>query len=203
MSGRRRAFVVLAAVATVVVAAVVAFVGLRGNGSGVGVRPTATPSSTPVVSPTQTATPTPTVAAPELPAAAQKRSQEGAEAFFRYFIDVYNYGYAALDPSVVESISDSKCRYCASVVRDIKASRDKGLRFEDGLVSVAGSLAAPDQNGLNFTIVAFIDQTAGTIYRADGTVEETSDAVKNQRADVTLTWVDGAWRMRAVVVSAK
>ena len=197
-SGRRRTFVVLAAVATVLVAAVFAFVGLRGNGSGVEAGPTATPSSTPVVSPTQTATPPPTVAVPELPAAAQKRTQEGAEAFFRYFIDVYNYSFQTLDPTPLKALSASECKFCKSAMSTVDEIAAKGARSEGGHVHVLMSIAEPDSaKAKEVVVVTSLKQDPGRTVASDGTVTSSSPGSK-RRLDALLRWEEGQWRLVGV-----
>lgn len=200
MSGRRRTFVVLAAAAAVVVAAVVAFVGLRGNGSGVGVRPTATPSSTPVVSPTQTATPPPTVAVPELPAAAQKRTQEGAEAFFRYFIDVYNYSFSSLDTAVMRGVSAKSCKFCAGVTSDVQDAVAKGLRYEGATLRVVSLAASPGDPKNGLIVTAIVDQDEGRTITADGISEVTVPESKKVRIEAGLRWVNEGWQVFAVTL---
>lgn len=204
MSGRRRGVVVLAVVAALVVAAAVALVGLRGNGSEVGATPTASPTTSPTPSPATASsggTRSRSVVAPRLPVAAQAQTEAGAQAFLRHFIDVYNYSYSALNPLAMQALSTRDCGYCSDVISDVRASRERGLTFEAGVVSVRESIVGPDQPLTRLVMVAFIDQTPGIVRRSDGSVEEESEALDEQRIDVTVVWLDGAWKMRSVVVA--
>src|SRR5689334_15808593 len=74
---------------------------------------TPTPTSAVTTPPptTPTTIPTPTT----LPAAA-KADKAGAEAFVRYFWDVFNYTYESGDTRLLRSISDKTCKFCQSVV---------------------------------------------------------------------------------------
>lgn len=192
---------VLAAAVAVVVAAVVAFVALRGNGSTVDARPTVT-SSSPAPSPSPTATPSPTPSStltpPVLPAAAKKRDQAGAEAFFRYFIDVYNYSFTALDTQPLEQISADECKFCRSAKATVAEILAKGARAEGGEVHVLASFAEPDASkAREVIVVASLRQDPGRTVGSDGNVTSSSSGSK-RRLDALLRWEGGRWLLVGV-----
>lgn len=203
MSGRRRAVALLAVVAALVVVAAVAFVALRGNGSGVEARPTVTPSSPPPSSATQTPTPGPTVAPPVLPAAAMKRDQKGAEAFFRYFIDVYNYSFEALDTQSLSAVSAAECKFCKSAKLTVQEISAKRARAEGGQVRVITAIAEPDAaRAREVIVVSLLEQDSGRTVAADGTVTSSSSGSRRQ-LDALLRWEGGQWRLVGVETATK
>jgi hypothetical protein len=171
--------------------------------------PTATSTSTtgttvatgPTSSAPSTSGASPTLRPPPLPAAAAKQTRDGAAAFVRYFFDVYNYSYEALDSAGLRHISGTGCRYCASVITDVEDAKASGDRYEDGLVSVEAAVTLPGDMSADVIVNAFVSQTSGAVYGRNGQVRETSDAVSpGKRVDALLQWTANRWIVRDIAV---
>jgi hypothetical protein len=141
-----------------------------------------------------------TLKPPPLPAAAAEPTRAGAEAFLRYFFEVYNYSYDSLDSRQMQRISLSGCKYCAAVVRDVRSAVADGLRYRDGLVSVTAVVAAPGDVKKGLIVSSTLVQTGGTVLTTDGQVWETSAPVPLVRVDALVIWSGSAWQMRGVDV---
>lgn len=198
-----RALVVGVVAAVVVVVGVAAFL-LRGNGSD-GAAPVRTPTSpsstspsatvSPSVSPTQSA-----VVAPVLPDAATKPTRAGAEAFMRYFFEVYNHTYRSLDPTLIAGLSLPGCDFCAGVQANASAARDAEQTIEGGSIAVRQVVAAPGKPKDGLIVNALIDQDSLVTKDNTGAVVDRSDAVRGVRVDARVVWSGAAWQVRAVRV---
>jgi hypothetical protein len=147
---------------------------------------------------TTSAAPSPSeVPTPTLPAAA-KADKAGAEAFVRYFWDVFNYTYASGDTKLLRSISDKNCKFCQSVADDVDLLTSNGDRTEGSRASLRTVIAPPADPREGFLVYTVIAQSGGRIITADGSVRSTSPAEPEQRSDVRVQWIDGAWRMIGV-----
>src|SRR4051794_261194 len=145
---------------------------------------TSTTSTTPTTS-SPSAVPTPT-----LPAAA-KADKAGAEAFVRYFWDVFNYTYASGDTRLLRSISDKSCKFCTSVADDVDILTKRGDRTRGAVATVHSVVAPPGKPKVGFPVYSTVSQSAGEILAPDGSVKSSSAAQPEQRSDVRVRWVDG------------
>jgi hypothetical protein len=153
-------------------------------------RTTAPPTSVTTTS----AAPVPT---PTLPAAA-KADKAGAEAFVRYFWDVFNYTYESGDTKLLRSISDKGCKFCKSVIDYVSRLENAGLRARGGSVTVNQAVAPPAKPTDGLLVYTVVTQAAGQVVAADGTIKETSEARANMRSDALVRWVDDSWHVVGV-----
>jgi len=88
------------------------------------------PSATEPPSPnatTDTAQPPEEITPPVKPEAMKHNTEEGAIAFTNYFLDVYEYMMATLDPQLFAQISDPACKTCSQILTTVEEYRVKGL----------------------------------------------------------------------------
>src|SRR3954470_17037219 len=90
----------------------------------------APPSSEAPTSATHSSTATTVPPQPELPAAAQERSDVGAEAFVRYWLDVVNFAQLTGDTSELGALNDVRCWGCRGIVNAIDSAYQSGGRIE-------------------------------------------------------------------------
>jgi hypothetical protein len=157
-------------------------------------------TSTVTVDPPSTTSPSAsaTVTAPVLPAAARQPTRAGAEAFFRYFWEVYNYSYRTRDISVFRTLYKDSCRFCSTSVADIEAATAKNLHYTGGEVAIQVLVAAPDNPETGMLVNSVIRQEQSQLLRSDGTAEASEPGVGRQRLDALLQWQGGRWHMLGV-----
>ena len=151
---------------------------------------TTTTSSAPVAAPS-------TNAAPTLPAAAQQPTRDGAVAFVRYYIDLYNYAFKSLDPSPLIPISGPDCIFCKSVIQNVSDVRSKQEHTEGGRLVVVGAVASPGTPSQGILVATSVDQEAGKTLKADDTVAGVVAAHRGFAIDTAVHWKDGGWIMLA------
>src|SRR5215217_3137087 len=78
--------------------------------------PSATASSSPEPSPASSAGPAANIPVPVKPALADENSKEGLEAFTKYWLELFSYGYETNDWAPFEAVTDPGCRTCANVM---------------------------------------------------------------------------------------
>lgn len=171
--------------------------GCTGGGS-----PTAPPSTS--VSPSATsASPTQTASgslAPTLPAAAQAGTRAGAEAFFRYFWDVYNYSYKSLDAAALDVVSEPGCKFCVQSRKDLTDAIASNRTFEGGSVMLDLVVVAPVDGRGGALVNAIATQSEGRLVAADGSTVRTFPAQNKIRVDAGVRWEGSRWRLVDVSV---
>lgn len=82
--------------------------------------------------PAATTSTAPTVAAPTMPAQASEDSDEGAAAFVKYYVDVFNYAAATGDVAELSRLSSPDCAGCQSYITLYKQTYASGGYFRGG-----------------------------------------------------------------------
>jgi hypothetical protein len=82
------------------------------------------PKRTPTTSATPTATP------PTMPAQAKKNTPEGAAAFVKHYIDVFNYAANTGDVEELSRLSSPKCKGCQSYIKLYRDTYEAGGYFK-------------------------------------------------------------------------
>ncbi|QMW64932.1 hypothetical protein H4N58_11880 [Mumia sp. ZJ1417] len=75
---------------------------------------------------TASASPSPTPSAPTIPPEATKHSADGAAAFVKYYISVFNHAEATLETDGIESHTSPKCTSCQRMVQRLEKVREGG-----------------------------------------------------------------------------
>lgn len=83
------------------------------------------------IEPTRSTSPTPTEAAPAMPAQAKEDSPEGAAAFVKHYIDVFNYAARTGDVRELSALSAPSCEGCQSYIKLYEDTYAAGGYFKD------------------------------------------------------------------------
>ncbi|WP_088286949.1 DUF6318 family protein [Kineosporia sp. A_224] len=187
------------AVSAIVVCVVVAGQVLAGNTSGDSTPgQTATSSSVAEssVDPTSSQSPVERAVIVPFPLAAKQRSKAGAEAFYRYFMALYNYSYDSLDPGPLLAVSDTACKFCLSVKKNVEAAKSRGQTFRGGAVEIESLVSAADDDGAAYVMNVLLSQKASDTLDASGVVQESQPA-KATQMQARVVWQSGRWQLRA------
>jgi hypothetical protein len=157
------------------------------------------PSSTSAPSVSTGPTPTSTATPPAAPKA--RPTPKSAEAFVKYFWDVYNYSYQTLDPEPLRSISTPKCNFCLGVIDEIIESKKKGLTNEGGQLRTIVVAAPPGKIRAFIVVSSVLDQDSGRLLGPNKEVLKKSKELKAIDAKTRLELVDHAWRVAAVNIA--
>jgi hypothetical protein len=198
--GRRP--IILRASATVGVAATV-LAGCTGGGSGApsgGASTTSVAATAQSPSSSPSPTPSPSLVPPVLPAAAKQPTQAGAEAFFKYFIETYNYAYAALDLTPMKAICDSASKFCAGVYSGVGQLVADGRSQTGARVHVTTAQAGPISGKQVSLIDGVVRQDPGSTLDVTGNVTDTLDGHAAKSAKAVVQWLSGAWRIMAMEI---
>lgn len=162
--------------------------------------PEPTPSSTtPVVTtpaPSTTA-PSPTVTTPSpsasgIPAAAKVKSEAGAIAFVKYFLDVNNAAYTTPDPDLLREVSDSNCKICGKLIEDVETLMSKGRKYNGPVVSFQKAEVIGENGPGRVLLACDITQNRSSVVDSSGKVILT-DPEKQLQRTFELVWKGGQW----------
>jgi Family of unknown function (DUF6318) len=165
--------------------------------TGTTTAPSAGSSTSPsAVSPSPTPVPT-------LPAAATKLTAAGATAFYRYWIDMYNYAYATADGAPFAALCEPNAIYCRTVVAIIDHDRQAKLRRIGGTVRIqtAEALQVTGDPKEGFVVIAGASQDAIQTLFDDGRTYSTNPASSLIREEVRVYWADPGWRVHAIKIT--
>jgi Family of unknown function (DUF6318) len=198
--------IILRARALVAAAAVASAAGCSGGGSGsestsaTSGTTTTPPTTTTSATQSPTSTPTASVAAPVLPEAAKHPTVAGADAFFRYFIETYNYAFAALDVRPMQAICDPTSKFCTSVYSEVSVMASSGQHHTGGVVTVTDVIPGPLTSNLVTLLDALTNQTEGQTRDVAGQTVNTAKSRNAIATKAVLQWKSGMWRAMGIEV---
>ncbi|GAB3884827.1 DUF6318 family protein [Terrabacter terrigena] len=127
---------------------------------------TAVPSTT--TKPTPTATVDPVIA--KIPAAARAKTEAGAQAFARFFIESLNTGATTANPQVLEGLFTPACETCKAMHDSLQTLKMKHQRHTAPSIKVTGTTAVATTGSARQVLidvqqisVAVIDSKGNTI----------------------------------------
>lgn len=154
-----------------------------------------TPTPTPTVSstsasPTPTPSPSPTETS-TIPAAAREKSEKGAEAFVRYFVQQSAEAWMIPDSALIKSISSPDCESCTSLAATADELSQKGHRYASEPITVI-SVEALTSSGARMNVGASIKQHKVDVVDRKGNKVSTDKAASLERTFL-LYWEGGRW----------
>ena len=141
--------------------------------------------------------PTPTepgVTEPAFPPAATKRSDAGAEAFARHWVELVNYAGSTGDTTSLESLSDSRCAGCEGLLGVIRKAYSRGGRITGGSWSIGRLRKLPLDHDADWAAFAKGVATPQVIY--DGHGGSTSYSGGPFHFYCYTAWTTSGWTMR-------
>ena len=122
-----------------------------------------------------------------MPPEAREQTPAGAEAFLRYYLDVYNLAQAKLDSTYMNQLSQS-CQTCDRLSANIDEDARNSRMYEGGAVDVV-SLTTPSVEGDKAEIAFSMKQDALTVRDSDGAIlSELSAPQASLQCGAVLTW---------------
>jgi hypothetical protein len=155
-----------------------------------------TPNEPTSASPT---TPTPTATLPTMPAQASEDSPEGAAAFVKHYVDVFNYAAATGDVDELSRLSSPDCDGCRSYVDLYRDTYAVGGYFKGGDWEI-GDLKVryqPDETYLTTSMAAKPSR-----YREDQSSPEKQDPGERSTISFGASRSSGSWQVSQLGLGA-
>lgn len=137
---------------------------------------------------------------PSLPAAAKAPTAKSAAEFFRYFIELHNYGYGTLDNQPLLAVSTPECDFCKGAAENISRGAANGYRNIGGQLTVTTAIAAPGTPSKGLIVNAVVDQAAGHTEDSEKKTISSIPPRSNVRIDARVVWANSQWQVVAVRV---
>jgi hypothetical protein len=108
----------------------------------------------------QTTESLPPLGPPDLPMPDEARAQTaaGAEAFVRYYMDIYTAAQASMDPTYMDQFSQD-CETCNRIIDEIEKDSSSGYHYQGGQIAVS-YVDATEPESSRVEVVFSITQTA-------------------------------------------
>ena len=140
------------------------------------------PSSEPELSP---------LGPPDLPMPAEARTPtpDGAQAFFEYYIEVYNHAFASMDSSYLRDLG-SGCADCNLIADQLDADMAAGWRYEGGTLRI-DSMSPPSVEGDTAQLALIFTQAPLTVINSitgQPLPELSSGEVHSPSGGAVLAW---------------
>ncbi|GAA1338099.1 DUF6318 family protein [Arthrobacter roseus] len=141
--------------------------------------PTLTPTPTPsaVYKPASAEGPAQNVPLPKMPEAATKETKAGLQAFGKYVIALFSYGYETGDVKPVKAVISSDCDLCANYFKMVKAGYEDDDWLGGAKLDVLGSTSVfkktPDGK---YQLILDITQEPTEYFYPGGKFPETGDS---------------------------
>lgn len=120
---------------------------------------------------------TPTATPPTMPAQAKQDTPEGAAAFVKHYIDVFNYAASTGDVEELSRLSSPDCEGCQSYIKLYRDTYKAGGYFRDKAWSL--SKLQPSSEGNSWLVLATAKAGAGTIRTSRGSAERDGEAFES------------------------
>ena len=156
--------------------------------------PSATATPTAIYKPADASGRAQNVPVPVLPEAAKAETKEGAIAFAKHWYTLLNYAYQTGEFRLMDEVTDPSCRLCAKVRPGIVEWNSEGRWIAGGLVQAKGAYTnfVKTPQG-SYQVTTQLEQPAGTLYRADSSVEKSVPASQVLADIMILRFSDGRW----------
>ncbi|MFF2246005.1 DUF6318 family protein [Arthrobacter sp. NPDC058130] len=156
--------------------------------------PSATPTPAASYKPADATGKAQNVPVPVLPEAAKAETKEGAVAFAKHWYALLNYAYQTGEFRLMDEVTDSSCRLCAKVRPGIVEWNSEGRWIAGGLVQAKGAYTnfVKTSQG-SYQVTTQLEQSAGTLYRANSSVEKSVPASQVLADIMILRFSDGRW----------
>ena len=103
-------------------------------------------------------------------------TDQGAEAFARYFMQTVDWAYATMDSSLMRTAYDpATCNYCNQAANRTDADRVAGKRYEGGRSTIIDVIGQGSDEASNLVIVVF-NAAPVRVYDSSGTLVSDSAA---------------------------
>jgi len=149
---------------------------------------------TPEPSPASSAGPAVNIPVPVKPAVADENSAEGLEAFTKYWLELFSYGYQTNDWAPFEALTDPGCRTCANLSNAVKEHYAEGGWIRGGAINLNSADTKFEKN-TSGSINSFIDIEQSEIVYFDTTgveIKRTARTPSTIGVSIAL-WEDGHW----------
>ncbi|MBM9460505.1 hypothetical protein JK386_11375 [Nocardioides sp. zg-536] len=161
--------------------------------------------STSTSSPTVPASSTParsTPAEPELPAAADRPTKNGARAFIEHYWDLINYAQESGDVTALRQASSHTCEGCSTGITGIEALYREGGYTVGGQYSIdsikINRLVASKNDIDAFEALLSVTNAPQQIVNGDGDVQRLKSST-NEVVVATL-WSEGEWQLQVMEI---
>lgn len=163
--------------------------------------PTTSPTPTPSVSsasPTPTASPSPSVTESglQIPAAAREKTDAGAEAFVRYYLDQSAVAWMKPDASALDGLATASCNSCArldSVAAQLVAD---GQRYSTTPIAIR-TLKVIRSSSSEVAFDAALTENAVSVVDAKGSKVDSYPRRNITRA-ISVVWKGESWRLNGI-----
>ena len=133
---------------------------------------------------------------PEKPPGVDAESQEGLEAFTRYWFGLLSYGYESNDWAPLQTVTDRGCDTCTNVIGEVRKHYESGGWITGGRVTV-NSISTTGEPGAQGPISSYVEleQTELKYLDKSGREAAASDALPPTRSITVAVHKNNRWVM--------
>ncbi|MGZ6793284.1 MAG: DUF6318 family protein [Mycobacteriales bacterium] len=136
-----------------------------------------------------------------MPPAALAQTQQGADAFVRYFFQQMNVAFSRSDPNLISSLQNGHCVTCDNYEKALASARDGGRYIRGDSFTVADVAAAPPQ-GDAAQVEVFGSVPARAQVDGSGRVVEALKAVARFHLIVTVQRGAAGWLVSDIALGS-
>ncbi|OFE16205.1 hypothetical protein BA895_20195 [Humibacillus sp. DSM 29435] len=128
-----------------------------------------------------------------MPAAAQKRTPEGAKAFAEHFVDEFNRSWTKPDPAILAPLCIDRFEACGAYLRTATDLKAKDHHYDGPPLSVTSFTALAEKAG-RLPILMVGHQEKRNVVTKNGSIILT-DPRESVRIVYSLAWGDRGWQV--------
>jgi hypothetical protein len=128
----------------------------------------------------------------DIPAAARKHTEAGAEAFVKFFVEQSNVASMRADTTILPSLSVPECQSCQRLQGQVEDLKAKGHHYKSAPVTVSKVTAVDGgQDGQQFVRLQMTQNPAAVVDTRGKTVS--TDPRAELARTTSLVWVGERW----------
>lgn len=145
--------------------------------------------------PSRSVTSTPTATPPPMPDQAEQDSPEGAAAFVKHYVDVFNYAAATGDVEELSRLSSPDCEGCQSYIDLYRKTYEDGGYFKGGEWKIGKLVVQMEAEAAYLTTTVDVNKGA---FKEDSQSSEKPDVAEKTKVSFAVTSKDGAWLLTQI-----
>ena len=146
----------------------------------------------------KTSTPTATGARANIPEAAMKNTNAGAEAFVRYYSDQLNLAYRKGSPAPIDGLGTKNCEFCNLFISELRAIEKRGTHYESRVHDLKIIGTGPAKRASDITVVTEITELDSRQVYSTGRVYKVDKGEPPLRLFEVVRWTADGWRLLEV-----
>ena len=136
---------------------------------------------------------------PPMPPVAKENSEEGAEAFARWYVETLNHLYQHPQTGILDKYAGDNCKTCAKYERNIVRYVKEGRHTASSPIEIRGARVDVADAPAEVEVIVVVDQLPVRFVNAEGATVDTLSAINGMGLRINMLY-EGGWKISSIPV---